>query len=80
MGLNHSDERLQEVLKRCALNTLKDDIDRQRFLSPVKTHVSPSYLYRIGRVGKSDYIQVSHKVTYKNNINKNSIHLINTPK
>lgn len=48
LGLNLSDKRLKEVLARCSLDKLKEDVINHVSKSPVDFPVTPDYLYRKG--------------------------------
>lgn len=49
LGLQLSDDRLEEVLKRCAISNLKEDVDSGKVKTPIVNKEGKSLLYREGK-------------------------------
>lgn len=48
LGLQLSDDRLEEVLKRCTISNLKHDVESGKLKTPVVNKEGKSLLYREG--------------------------------
>ncbi|XP_060567370.1 sulfotransferase 1B1-like [Ruditapes philippinarum] len=51
LGLNHSDERLQEVINRCSIDNLRNDVDSGKLKTQLIDNNGKSALYRKGIIG-----------------------------
>ncbi|XP_060581716.1 sulfotransferase 1C2-like [Ruditapes philippinarum] len=51
LGTNHSDERLREVINRCAIDYLRNDVESGRVETHLKDDKGKSVLYRKGIIG-----------------------------
>lgn len=48
LGLEYSDERLNQILERCSSKNLKADVEQKRVNTPFLTREGTSYVYRKG--------------------------------
>jgi len=48
LGLDHSDDRLQQVLDKCSINNLKNDVKNKKVFTPLVNEQGESILYRKG--------------------------------
>ncbi|XP_060590853.1 sulfotransferase 2A1-like [Ruditapes philippinarum] len=51
LGTNHSDERLQEVINRCSIDYLRNDVESGKVETSLKDDKGKSVLYRKGIIG-----------------------------
>lgn len=80
LGLNHSEERLQEIYDRCSLKNMKADVESGRSFTNLLDENGKSILYRKGEVGdwknyftvaQSEYLDKLVEEKFKNSIFKN---------